>query len=150
MSNGTPYFLPAEKAQGLANYPHARFAPTTAHRTLYVSGTSSRRGDGTWDGVTEHADGTWTLDIRAQTAAVLRNIESIIQGATDGRGGLQNIVDATVFLINLPQNYSGMNDEWNKIWPDRANAPARTTIGVKELPNPRLLVEIKCTAVVEI
>ncbi|KKK19807.1 L-PSP endoribonuclease family protein [Aspergillus rambellii] len=150
MSNGTPFFLGAEKAQGLANYPHARLAPTTTtHRTIYVSGTSSRRGDGTWDGVTDNADGSWTLDVKAQTAAVLRNLETIIQGATNGKGGLNNIIDATVFLIDLPANYSGMNEEWNRVWPDRADAPARTTIGVKELPNPRLLVEIKCTVVVE-
>jgi enamine deaminase RidA (YjgF/YER057c/UK114 family) len=148
MSNGSPFFLPASKAQGLANYPHARVAPTKPHRTIYVSGTSSRRGDGTWDGVTEHADGTFTLDIRAQTAAVLQNIETIIQGATDGRGGLENIVDATVFLVDLPEHYAGMNEEWNRVWPRREDAPARTTIGVKELPNERLLVEIKCTVVV--
>ncbi|KAL2816508.1 putative L-PSP endoribonuclease family protein [Aspergillus granulosus] len=150
MSNGTPFFLPASKAQGLANYPHARLAPTTPHRTIYVSGTSSRRGDGTWDGVTEHPDGSFTLDIRAQTAAVLRNLETIIQGATDGRGGLGNIVDATVFLVDLSKHYAGMNEEWNLVWPKKEDAPARTTIGVNELPNKRLLVEIKCTVVVDL
>lgn len=149
MSNGTPYFLPANKAQGLANYPHARLTPTSTHRTIYVSGTSSRRGDGTWDGVSEHADGTFTLDIRAQTAAVLRNIETIISGATNGRGGLGNVVDATVFLIDMEKNYAGMNEEWNRVYPQREGAPARTTIGVKELPNKRLVVEIKCTVVCE-
>ncbi|KAI9923747.1 hypothetical protein ASPWEDRAFT_45682 [Aspergillus wentii DTO 134E9] len=148
MTNGTPYFLDANKAQGLANYPHARIAPSS-YRTIYVSGTSSRRGDGTWDGVTENADGSFNLDIRQQTAAVLRNIDTIIHGATEGKGGLQNVVDATVFLIDLEENYAGMNEEWNRVWPDRKDAPARTTIGVKELPNVRLLVEIKCTAVCE-
>lgn len=150
MSNGTPYFLPANKAQGLANYPHARILPPTPHRTIYVSGISSRRGDGTWEGVHEAADGSIMLDVREQTAAVLRNLETIISGATNGKGGLENVVDATVFLIGLKVNYGGMNEEWNKVWPDRANAPARTTIGVKELPNPRLLVEIKCTVISEV
>lgn len=150
MSNGSAFFLPPEKAQGLANYPHARILPTNPiSRTIHVSGTSSRRGDGTWDGVTEHADGTWTLDIRQQTAAVLRNIDTIIRGATDGKGSIKNVVDATVFLTDLTGCYQGMNEEWNKVWPNREDAPARTTIGVKELPNPRLLVEIKCTAICE-
>jgi enamine deaminase RidA (YjgF/YER057c/UK114 family) len=151
MSNGsTAFFLPPEKAQGLANYPHARITPTNpSSRTIHVSGTSSRRGDGTWDGVIEHPDGTWTLDIREQTAAVLRNIDTVIRGATDGNGSIQNVVEATVFLTDLAGCYKGMNDEWNKVWPDRGDAPARTTIGVKELPNPRLLVEIKCTAICE-
>ncbi|KAE8412349.1 Endoribonuclease L-PSP/chorismate mutase-like protein [Aspergillus pseudocaelatus] len=150
MSNGSAFFLPPEKAQGLANYPHARVLPTNpASRTIHVSGTSSRRGDGTWDGAIEHADGTWTLDIRQQTAAVLHNIDTIIRGATDGKGSIKNVVDATVFLTDLTGCYQGMNEEWNKVWPNREDAPARTTIGVKELPNPRLLVEIKCTAICE-
>ncbi|PYH97530.1 putative L-PSP endoribonuclease family protein [Aspergillus ellipticus CBS 707.79] len=150
MSNGSAYFLPPEKAQGLANYPHARLHPASpAVRTIHVSGTSSRRGDGTWDGVTEHPDGTWSLDIRQQTAAVLRNIDTIIRGATNDKGTIRNVVDATVFLTDLTRDYQGMNEEWNQVWPDRGDAPARTTIGVKELPNPRLLVEIKCTAICE-
>ncbi|KAE8317461.1 Endoribonuclease L-PSP/chorismate mutase-like protein [Aspergillus transmontanensis] len=150
MSNGSAFFLPPGKAQGLANYPHARILPTNpTSRTIHVSGTSSRRGDGTWDGVTEHADGTLTLDIRQQSAAVLRNIDTIIRGATDGKGSIKNVVDATVFLTDLTGCYQGMNEEWNKVWPNREDAPARTTIGVKELPNPRLLVEIKCTAICE-
>ncbi|KAF9894515.1 hypothetical protein FE257_006399 [Aspergillus nanangensis] len=147
--SSTAYFLPPEKAQGLANYPHARIiTPNAASRTIHVSGISSRRGDGTWEGVIEHADGTWSLDIAQQTAAVLHNIDTVIQGATEGKGSIRDVVEATVFLTDLAGSYKGMNDEWNKVWPDRADAPARTTIGVRELPNPRLLVEIKCTAVV--
>lgn len=99
--------------------------------------------------MTERSDGTFTLDIREQTAAVLRNIEGIISGATNGKGGLKNVIDATVFLVDLEGNYKGMNEVWNGFYPQREDAPARTTIGVKELPNKRLLVEIKCTAVCE-
>lgn len=145
--NGSGYFLPSSKAQGLANYPHARAASPTS-TTLYVSGTSSRRGDGTHDGVTELPDGSLELDIAEQTAAVLRNIGSIIDGATQGRASLANVVDATVFLTDMQGSYAGMNAEWNKVWPDKTGAPARTTVEVRALPNPRLLVEIKCTALV--
>lgn len=148
--NGTPYFLPSNKAQGLANYPHARVVPpSSSTKTIYVSGTSSRRGDGTHEGVVTDTDGTVTLEIGEQTAAVLRNVASIIEGATDGKAGLQNVVDATVFLVNIKDDYAGMNREWNKVWPDRTTAPARTTVEVRALPNPRLLVEIKCTVIVE-
>lgn len=146
--NSTPFFLPSGSAHGLANYPHARIvsAPT---QTIYVSGTSSRRGDGTWEGVKVNADGTFQLDVKEQTAAVLRNIDTIIKGATNSTGSIADVVDATIFLVNMKEDYSGMNAEWNKVWPDRANAPARTTVEVRALPNPRLLVEIKCTAVVK-
>ncbi|EME83260.1 uncharacterized protein MYCFIDRAFT_136766, partial [Pseudocercospora fijiensis CIRAD86] len=79
-----------------------------------------------------------------QTAAVLRNIETVVKGATNGNGSIADVVDATVFLVDMKDDYSGMNAEWNRIWPDRANAPARTTVEVRALPSPRLLFEIKC------
>ncbi|KAH8646776.1 Endoribonuclease L-PSP/chorismate mutase-like protein [Xylariales sp. PMI_506] len=144
--NGTSYFLPAERAQGLANYPHARAVPT-AQKTLYVSGTSSRRGDGTYAGCVTDAEGKHTLDVGLQTEAVLQNIGSIISGATGGAAGLESVVDATVFLTDMA-DYAGMNAEWNKVWPDKAKAPARTCVQVAALPNPRLNVEIKCMALV--
>lgn len=145
--NGTAYFLPSTRAQGLANYPHARTTPSTS-RLIFVSGTSSRRGDGTYEGVEDLPDGTGhKLDCGAQTAAVLRNIEAIIQGATDGRAGLESVVDATVFLTDM-KDYAAMNAEWNKRWPDKAGAPARTCVQVAALPNVRLNVEIKCQALV--
>lgn len=145
--NSRSFFLPSTSAQGLANYPHARVI-SSGTRTIYVSGTSSRRGDGTHEGVTKNSDGTLSLDVGLQTAAVLRNIDTIIKGATDGKGSLKDVVDATVFLVNMTDDYAGMNLEWNKVWPDRSSAPARTTVEVRALPSPRLLVEIKCTAVV--
>lgn len=148
-SIGKPYFLGQNKAQGLANYPHARIIPISAtQKIIHVSGISSRRGDGTHEGVIRQDDGSVVLDIRKQTAAVLRNIDLVIKGATDGKGDIHNVVDATVFLTDVEGCYSGMNEEWNKVWPDRAAAPARTTIGVRELPNKVLLVEIKCTAMI--
>lgn len=151
--NGTGYFLPAERAQGLANYPHARTIPSTS-RLLFVSGTSSRRGDGTYEGCTpvpaadDGATTTFELDCAAQTAAVLRNIETIIRGATGQRHGLESVVDATVFLTDIQKDYAAMNAEWNKRWPDKTKAPARTCVQVAALPNVRLNVEIKCQALV--
>ncbi|GAB1310636.1 L-PSP endoribonuclease [Madurella fahalii] len=145
--NGTGYLLPATGAQGLANYPHARTVPSTA-QTIFISGTSSRRADGTYEGCETRADGTHVLDCGAQTAAVLRNIETIIRGATGGRRGLESVVDATVFLTDLRRDYAAMNAEWNRVWPDRTKAPARTCVQVAALPNERLNVEIKCQAVV--
>lgn len=144
--NGTGYLLPAG-AQGLANYPHARTIPSTA-RTIFVSGISSRRPDGTFIGCETKPDGTHELDCGAQTGAVLQNIETVIRGATDGKHGLESVVDATIFLTDIQRDYGAMNAEWNKIWPDRTKAPARTCVQVSALPNERIVVEIKCQAVV--
>ncbi|KAJ5916622.1 hypothetical protein N7504_000637 [Penicillium tannophilum] len=152
MSQSTPYFRPSTHAQGLANYPHARTitSPDGKGSYIYVSGTSSRRGDGTFVGATttQDADGksSLALDIRQQTAAVLSNIDAIIQGASDGKATIANVIDATVFLTDMKGDYTGMNEEWNRIWPDRNTAPARTTVEVRALPRDEIIVEIKCTA----
>lgn len=146
--NGTPYLLPANAAQGLANYPHARVIPGSP-RIVYVSGTSSRRGDGTYAGCSADPDpstGSHVLDVREQTSAVLYNIGNILRGATGGAVGLEAVVDATVFLTDIQGDYAGMNEEWNKVWPDKAAAPARTCVQVVALPSPKLNVEIKCMA----
>ncbi|KAI1850381.1 hypothetical protein JX265_002279 [Neoarthrinium moseri] len=143
-ANGTPFFLPAERAQGLANYPHARIVPAS-QKTLHVSGTSSRRGDGTYAGCTTDDAGKHTLNIKEQTKAVLENIDTIIKGATNGAAGIESVVDATIFLTDM-KDYGGMNEEWNKVFPDKTKAPARTCVQVAALPNVRLNVEIKCTA----
>ncbi|KAB8212284.1 hypothetical protein BDV34DRAFT_231841 [Aspergillus parasiticus] len=131
--NGVPYLRPAGNAQGLANYPHARTV-TAGHGASYIhiSGTSSRRGDGSFVGAERAHDPNGNtslkLDIRLQTGAVLKNIAAIIDGATEGRAGMQNVVEVTVFLTNMKDDYAGMNEEWNKVWPDRTRAPARTTV----------------------
>lgn len=145
-----PIIVKSGNAAALANYPHARLITTTSYRTLYISGTSCRRPDGTFDGVHANEDGSLRLDIEEQTHAVLSNIENIIKEATNGRGGLENVVDATIFLIDVEKHYQGMNEVWNRFWPRAADAPARTTVGVRELPNPKLIIEIKATAVVEV
>ncbi|CDM29000.1 YjgF/Yer057p/UK114 family [Penicillium roqueforti FM164] len=49
----------------------------------------------------------------------------------------------------MESQYAGMNEEWNKVFADRASAPARATIGVRELPDTRMIVEVKAVAVVE-
>ncbi|KAJ5722472.1 hypothetical protein N7488_000507 [Penicillium malachiteum] len=152
MAQSTPYFRPSTHAQGLANYPHARTvtSPDGKGSYIYVSGTSSRRGDGTFVGAirSQDADGnsSLALDIRQQTAAVLSNIDAIIQGASEGKATIHDVVDATVFLTDMKNDYTGMNEEWNRIWPDRATAPARTTVEVRALPREEIIVEIKCTA----
>lgn len=149
--NGDPYFRGAGDAQGLANYPHARIVPVgNGASYIHVSGTSSRRGDGSFVGgeKTSDANGNSSLklDIRLQTEAVLSNMAAIIDGATNGKAGMQNVVEATVFLTNMKGDYAGMNEEWNKVWPDRTMAPARTTVEVRALPREEILVEMKCVA----
>ncbi|KAJ4252431.1 hypothetical protein NW762_011032 [Fusarium torreyae] len=149
--NGEAFLIKPDAPEGATRFPQARLSPTSAHRTVYISGTACvRPDDGTWPGVMQNSDGTQTLDIRKQTAAVLENINNIIKGATNGKGGIHNVIDAVVYILDMESQYEGMNEEWNKVFTSRATAPARATIGVKELPDPRMIVEVKAVAVVEV
>lgn len=108
-NNGSPVIVPSGNAKGLANYPHARLAPAAKSQFLYISGTGSRREDSTFDGVHTNSDGSVSLNVDEQTASILRNIEAVIKQVTDRTGGLQNVLDATVFLIDMKSHYAGMN-----------------------------------------
>ncbi len=124
-------------------FPHLR----EANGFIFVSGTSSRRPDNTFVGADVDEMGTTTLDIAAQTAAVLDNIETIL-----GTAGLDrtDLIDATVFLVNM-NDFGGYNRAWKEFFSDTRFPdlipPARTTVAVHQLPHPHLLIEIKATAV---
>lgn len=146
--NGTAYVAKPDGPEPLFHYPQARFAPDTPHRILYVSGIACNRPDGTWPGVKENENGIFSLDIRGQTAAALDNIDTVIKSATEGKGSIKNLIEATVFIVDRERDYVGMNEAWNEVFPTRAVAPARATVAVKQLPDPRMIVEIKGSAVI--
>ncbi|KAF9141169.1 hypothetical protein EC957_005808 [Mortierella hygrophila] len=135
-TNGTPIIL-KDRAQALAHYPHGRIA----NGMIYVSGISSRRLDNTYEGVKENADGTFELDIKSQTKAVIENINVILQSKG---ASLANIVDMTIFLTDM-KDYGAMNQVYNEYF-DAETGPSRTCVGVLTLPSPKLLIEIKAIA----
>lgn len=137
MPNGEPFIL-SDRAGALANYPHAR----KANGMIYISGVSSRRHDNSHDGVTIHHDGTVERDIRSQTRAVIENIAVILNAAG---ASLQHLVDLTVYLTDMT-DYAGMNSVYNEYF-DAQSGPTRTTVAVKQLPHPNLLIEIKAVAI---
>lgn len=108
--------------------------------TVYVSGTSSRRPDGTFAGA--HADpmGVTDLDIRAQTRAVIENIGTALGavGAT-----LDDLVQVTVYLVSM-NDFGGYNEVYGEFFDE--NGPTRTTVAVHQLPHPHLLVEMQAVA----
>ncbi|PVU87671.1 hypothetical protein BB560_005752 [Smittium megazygosporum] len=130
------------KAQPLAGYPHAkRVGPF-----VYLSGLSSRRFDNTYAGVVENPDGTFTLDIKEQTRAVIENMKTILETV---HGSLDNLVDLTVFLIDMEQ-FPLFNSVYNEYF-NAETGPSRTTVQVSRLPDRgqrKLLIEIKAVAYV--
>lgn len=125
------------KAKPLGAYPHYK----RAGDFIFVSGTSSRRADNSFSGVDVSSDGSVTLDIKKQTRAVIENIEITLKaaGAT-----LSDLVEISTFLINM-DDFKGYNAVYGEFF-DGETGPARTTVAVRELPNPNLLIEIKAIA----
>jgi 2-aminomuconate deaminase len=133
----TEHFILQDRAQALANYPHAR----RAGDFIYVSGVSSRRFDNTHAGVTVHPDGRVELDIREQTRAVIENIRVILQAAG---ADLEHVVDILVMLVDM-KDYAGMNAVYNEYF-NAHTGPTRTTCAVHQLPHANLLIEMKVVA----
>ena len=125
------------KAKPRGAYPHVK----RVGDFIYVSGTSSRRSDNTFEGVEVDDMGTTNLDIRKQTAAVLENIDSILK---EENASLEDVVDVTSFLVNM-NDFKGYNETYAKYFKPQ-NGPTRTTVAVHQLPHPQLLVEIKVVA----
>jgi 2-aminomuconate deaminase len=133
---------PSEPAAALrvkprANYPHLR----RAGDFLFVSGMSSRRPDNSFVGVEVDEMGTTKLDIRAQTAAVIENIDATLKSAG---ASLKDLVEVQCFLVNM-NDFGGFNEAYNRYF-EAATGPARTTVAVHQLPHPHILVEIRGVA----
>lgn len=107
---------------------------------IYISGTSSRRPDNTFEGVEVDEFGTTNLDIRAQTRAVIENIRDLLSIMD---AGLEDVVDITSFLVNM-NDFGGYNEEYAQFF--GFDGPTRTTVAVHQLPHPHLLIEIKAVA----
>ena len=124
------------KAKPRGKYPHYK----RVGDYIYVSGTSSRKSDNTFEGVEVDEMGTTNLDIRAQTRAVLNNIDSTLKAAGSS---LKDVVDLTSFLVNM-NDFGGYNEAYAEFFD--YDGPARTTVAVHQLPHPHLLIEIKAMA----
>jgi 2-aminomuconate deaminase len=134
--NGTDSKVVEGKARPRGKYPHVK----RAGDFLFVSGTSARRADDTIAGADVDALGTARLDIRLQTRAVIENIRDILQSVG---AGLQDVVELSTYLVNM-NDFAGYNEVYGEFF--GYDGPARTTVAVRELPHPQLLIEIRATA----
>lgn len=126
----------SDKAKPRGKFPHVKLAGPF----IFVSGTSSRRADNSFEGVEVDETCTTHLDIRIQTKAVLENIRYILNSVG---ADLTNVVDVTTFLVNM-NDFAGYNEVYGEYFD--YTGPARTTVAVHQLPHPHLLIEIKVTA----
>ncbi len=125
-----------DKATPRGRFPHVRLAGGFA----YISGTSARRPDNTIVGAEVDALGTATLDIRAQTRAVIENIQDILR---EVGAELTDLVSVTTFLVSM-NDFGGYNAVYAEYFDE--SGPARTTVAVHQLPHPHLLIEMQAVA----
>ena len=124
------------KARPRGRFPHAK----VAGGFVFVSGTSSRRPDNTFEGVSVDELGVTDLDIRAQTRAVLENIRDVLAAVG---ASLEDTVQITTYLVNM-NDFGGYNEVYAEYFDE--TGPSRTTVAVHQLPHPHLLIEIQAVA----
>jgi len=122
-------------------YPRGRFPHIKrAGDYLFVSGTSSRRADNSFAGAEPDGQGNVQLDIRVQTRAVIENIRAILASM---HADLRDLVEICTYLVNM-DDFAGYNQVYAEFVDEEG--PARTTVGVHQLPHPHLLIEMKAIA----
>jgi 2-aminomuconate deaminase len=126
MSKRGEALVVAGKAAPLGRFPHVR-----THRDLvFVSGTSSRRPDGSIAGT----------DIGEQTRAVIENLRDLLAAAG---AGLEDLVSVTTYLVSM-DDFGGYNEAYAEFFDE--TGPTRTTVAVHQLPHPHLLIEMQAVA----
>ena len=119
-------------------FPHAKQVGSL----LFLSGIGPRkRGSKTIPGVTlDGAGNIVDYDVARQTLAVFENVRFVLE---DAGSSWDRIVDVTVFLTNMKQDFPTFNRLYAEHF--HTNQPNRTTIEVGALPTP-IAVELKVIA----
>lgn len=121
-------------------YPHAR----RVGNLLFLSGIGPReRGMKTIPGVEMDMQGNIvSYDIETQCHSVFRNVRYILE---DAGSRWENIIDITVFLTNMQDDFPVFNRIYAEYFKD--NQPCRTTVEVSRLPT-KIAIEVKCIATI--
>ena len=88
---------------------------------LYLSGVGPRQpGTNAIPGGPIHDEAGQPLDydIKAQTQAVITNVERVLKEAG---GSLEDVVDVTSFLVDMDRDFAGYNEVWAR--PSARSAP---------------------------
>lgn len=125
----------------VGSYPHAR----RVGNLLFLSGVGPRKlGTKVIPGVMVDGQGNaLSHDIEVQCHSVFENIEIILK---DSGSNWDNLVDVTVFLINMKRDFDIYNEIYAQYFTD--NQPCRTTVEVSSLPTP-IAIELKCIATID-
>jgi 2-aminomuconate deaminase len=124
-------------------FPHAK----RVGNLLFLSGIGPRRrGSKNIPGVTLGDDGSIaSYDIETQCRAVFENVRLVLE---DAGSGWTDIVDVTVFLTNMKNDFPLYNKLYAEYFAGEGKPnPTRTTVEVTALPTP-IAIELKVIAAV--
>lgn len=120
-------------------YPHAR----RVGELLYLSGVGPRQpGTNEIPGgpIRDAAGQPLDYDIRAQTRAVIENVRRVLVASGSE---LSDVLDVTVFLVDMDRDFAGYNEVYNEVF--GPIGATRTTLAIRALPTP-IAVEFKVLA----
>jgi len=122
-------------------YRHAR----RVGQLLFLSGVGPReKGTKKIPGVELDENGSIvSYDIEAQCHSVFRNVRYILE---ESGSSWNNIVDVTVFLTNMKDDFPVYNRLWAEYF--GAHPPCRTTLEINCLPTP-IAIELKVIATID-
>lgn len=132
----------SEKApEPVGHYPHAR----RVGNLLFLSGVGPReKGTKVIPGVTlDEAGNIVSYDIEKQVRSVFNNIKNILE---DAGSSWENMVDVTVFLTNMKDDFPTYNRLWAEYF--AVDPPCRTTLEINCLPTP-IAIELKVIATID-
>lgn len=124
----------------VGHYPHAR----RVGNLLFLSGVGPReRGTDKIPGVELNDKGEIvSYNIEIQCRSVFNNVRRILE---DSGSSWDKIVDVTVFLTNMKEDFPTYNRLWAEYFAE--NPPCRTTLEINCLPTP-IAIELKVIATV--
>lgn len=127
--------------RAVGSYPHAR----RVGNLLFLSGIGPRdaRDNSIPGNVLDAAGKLVSYDIVAQCHSVFANVKAVL---TASGANWADLVDVTVYLTDMANDFKAYNAVWADYFPDAATAPCRTTLGITALPTP-IAIELKCLAV---
>ncbi len=130
-----------EAPEPVGLYPHAR----RVGNLLFLSGVGPReKGTKVIPGVElDEAGQIVSYEIEAQCRSVFKNVRTIVESSGSS---WENIVDVTVFLTNMKDDFPVYNKIYAEYFAD--NQPCRTTVEISSLPTP-IAIELKVIATIE-
>src|SRR6187455_2085794 len=132
--------LTNEAAQPLGAYPHSR----RTGNLLFLSGIGPRNPkDNSVPGLELDSEGNIIrYDIEAECHSVFENVKAVLEASGSS---WSNIVDVTVFLTNMKNDFPVYNRIYNEYFQEVQ--ACRTTVEVERLPTP-IAIELKVIATI--